>query len=204
ILVREGEASGVVLAGGETVTARRAVIANVTPTQLYARLLDGEAPAAVAERGRRFRYGRSEMQIHFALSEPPRWEGDDRLGRTALIHLTPGLDGVSRAVNEAERGLLPAEATVVVGQPTTIDPSRAPAGRSILWIQLQELPWHVKGDAAGELDTKTGDWTEELRERYADRIQARIAKHVPRLERTILKRVVLSPADLQAANPNLE
>jgi phytoene dehydrogenase-like protein len=105
-------------------------------------------------------------------------------------------------VNEAERGLLPAEATVAVGQPTTIDPSRAPEGGSILWIQLQELPWHVKGDAADELETKNGDWTEELRERYADRIQARIAKHVPNLERAILKRVALSPADLQAANPN--
>ena len=69
------------------------------------------------------------MQIHFALSEPPRWEGDERLGGTAIVHLTPGLDGVSRAVNEAERGLLPAEATVVVGQPLTMDPSRAPDGK---------------------------------------------------------------------------
>ena len=96
------------------------------------------------------------MQIHFALSEPPRWEGDERLGQTAIVHVTPGLDGVSRAVNEAERGLLPAEATVVCGQPLTIDPSRAPDGKGILWIQLQELPWHVKGDAAGELDTGDG------------------------------------------------
>ena len=68
------------------------------------------------------------MQIHFALSEPPRWQGDERLARTAIVHLTPGLDGVSRAVNEADRGLLPAEATVVVGQPMAVDPSRAPDG----------------------------------------------------------------------------
>ena len=122
------------------------------------------------------------MQIHFALLEPPRWHGDERLGRTAIVHLTPGLDGVSRAVNEAERGLLPAEATVVVGQPLTMDASRAPEGKGILWIQLQELPWHVKGDAAGELDVGDGSWSEELRERYADRIQARIAQHVPNLD----------------------
>ena len=143
------------------------------------------------------------MQIHFALSEPPRWEGDERLGRTAIVHVTPGLDGVSRAVNEAERGLLPAEATVVCGQPLTIDPSRAPEGKGILWIQLQELPWHVKGDAAGELDAGDGSWTVELRERYADRIQARLARHIPNLESALLARVTLSPADLQAANPNL-
>ena len=205
VLVSDGAATGVRVEGGEAVWATRAVIANVTPTQLYGRLLaDGAAPAAVAEGGRRFRYGRAEMQIHLALSEPPRWRGDERLGRTAVVHVTPGLDGVSRAVNEAERGLLPAEATVVVGQPLTMDASRAPDGAGLLWIQLQELPWHVRGDAAGELDVGDGGWTEELRERYADRIQARLARHVPNLESALRKRVVLSPADLQATNVNLE
>jgi phytoene dehydrogenase-like protein len=205
VLVASGRATGVETSGGERFGARRAVLCNVTPTQLYGRLLrDANVPAPVAEGAKRFRFGRSEMQIHFALSEPPKWEGDERLAETALLHLTPGLDGVSRAVNEAERGLLPAEATVVVGQPTTIDPSRAPAGTSVLWVQLQELPWHVKGDAAGEIDPGDGRWTETLRERYADRIQLRIARHVTNLDRAILRRVALSPADLQAANPNLE
>ncbi len=187
--------TGGVLAGGETIGARCAVVCNVTPTQLYGDLLGGTPPS--------FRYGRSEMQIHFALSEPPEWEGDPRLGETAIVHLTPGLDGVSRAVNEAERGLLPAEATVVVGQPLTLDPSRAPAGKGLLWIQLQELPWQVKGDARGELDTGDGIWTETLRERYADRIQARIARHVRNLDSAVVQRVCLSPADLWAANVNL-
>jgi phytoene dehydrogenase-like protein len=205
IVVSGGRATGVRLTDGEVLDARRAVVCNVTPTQLYGRLLGpGDVPAEIGEAGKRFRFGRSEMQIHFALSEPPRWAGDDRLGRTAIVHLTPGLDGVSRAVNEAERGLLPAEATVVVGQPLTIDDTRAPAGKGLLWIQLQELPWHVRGDAAGELDTGDGTWTESLRQRYADRIQARLAQHIPNLESSILKRVALSPADLQAANINLQ
>jgi phytoene dehydrogenase-like protein len=182
------------VADGRTVRARRAVVCNVTPTQLYGDLLGGEPPP--------FRYGRGEMQIHFALSEPPGWEGDDRLGRTALVHVTPGLDGVSRAVNEAERGLLPAEATVVVGQPLTMDPGRAPDGAGLLWIQLQELPWRLKGDAGGELDVGDGVWTVDLRERYADRIQARLARHIPNLETAIVARTCLSPADLQAANIN--
>jgi phytoene dehydrogenase-like protein len=170
----------------------------VTPTQLYGDLLEG-----FEDKAKDFRYGRSDMQIHYALSEPPRWEGDERLARTAVVHLTTGLDGVSRAVNEAERGLLPAEATVVVGQPLTMDASRAPEGKGILWIQLQELPWRIKGDAAGEIDVGGGEWTEDLRERYADRIQARIARHIPNLESSILRRTALSPADLQAANVNL-
>src|SRR5438067_3063967 len=190
VIVRNGRAVGVRTATGETVAAERAVIANVTPTQLYERLLDEtEVPPAVTEAARRFRYGRAEMQIHFALSEPARWDGDDRLNRTAIVHVTPGLDGVSRAVDEAERGLLPAEATIVAGQPLTVDPSRAPEGQGILWIQLQELPRSVKGDAAGELDVGDGTWTGELRERYADRIQARLARHIPNLESSILRRV---------------
>jgi len=204
VLVRHGRAVGVRLAGGETVGAERAVIANVTPTQLYGRLLDtSEVPAVVAEGARRFRYGRAEMQIHFALSEPARWEGDDRLGRTAIVHVTPGLDGVSRAVNEAERGLLPAEATIVVGQPLTMDPSRAPDGKGLLWIQLQELPRMLKGDATGKIDVGDGTWNDEIRERYADRIQARLAAHLPKLESSIVSRVVLGPHDLERLNVNL-
>jgi phytoene dehydrogenase-like protein len=203
ILVDGGRVRGVRTADGLEVPAR-IVLCNVLPTELYGRLLrDVRLPAAVVDGARRFRLGRSEMQIHFALAEPPDWQGDPRLGETAILHLTSGLDGVSRAVNEAERGLLPAEATVVVGQPTTVDPSRAPDGAWILWVQLQELPWHVKGDAADELDVGDGTWSEELREGYADRIQRRIVRHAPNLEHVIRRRVALSPADLEAANPNL-
>ena len=204
VVVQSGRATGVRTAVGETISAERAVIANVTPTQLYERLLDeADVPAAVVEGARRFRYGRAEMQIHFALSEPARWRGDERLNETAIVHVTPGLDGVSRAVNEAERGLLPAEATIVVGQPLTIDPSRAPAGKGLLWIQLQELPWRVKGDAAGELDVGEGVWSERLKERYANRIQARLEQHIPNLDSSLLQRVVLSPVDLERMNMNL-
>ena len=76
------------------------------------------------------------MQIHYALNAPPRWKGGANLGKVALLHVTPGLDGVSRAANECERGLLPAEPTICVGQPTALDPSRAPEGKAILWLQL--------------------------------------------------------------------
>jgi phytoene dehydrogenase-like protein len=205
VLVSGGRATAVRLADGETIRAERAVVASVTPTQLYGGLLrDGEVPQEVTAAAKRFRYGRGEMQIHFALSEPPDWRGDERLAKTAIVHVTPGLDGVSRAVNEAERGLLPAEATIVCGQPMTVDPSRAPAGSWILWIQLQELPaGRVKGDAAGDLDVGDGTWTEELREGYADRISARLGGHIRNLERSTIKRVVSCPADIAWMNVNL-
>jgi phytoene dehydrogenase-like protein len=207
ILVSGGRATAVRLADGETVTASRAVVASVTPTQLYGRLLAaGEVPDGVWRAAQRFRYGRAEMQIHLALDAPPRWRGPDaeRLARCPIVHVTPGLDGVSRAVNEAERGLLPAEATIVCGQPVALDPGRAPAGKSIVWIQLQELPaGRVKGDAAGEIDTGDGTWTEEVREAYADRITARLGQSIENLSGATLKRVVLSPADIEALNCNL-
>ncbi len=202
VVVRARRAVGVQTADGGMYEARRAVLANVAPAQLYGQLLDSP-PAPVAEEARRFRYGRGEMQIHLALSEPPRWTGDERLARTAIVHLTPGLDGVSRAVNEAERGLLPAEATIVAGQPMAVDPSRAPEGKWIVWIQLQELPSRVRGDAAGELPVGDGTWTEELRELYADRIVARLARQLRNAESALLKRVVFSPADVEAANVNM-
>jgi phytoene dehydrogenase-like protein len=90
----------------------------------------------------------------------------------------------------------------VAGQPLTLDASRAPEGKGILWIQLQELPWRVKGDAAGELDVGEGVWSDRLKERYANRIQARLARHIPNLESSLLHRVVLSPADLERMNVN--
>jgi phytoene dehydrogenase-like protein len=204
VLVSGGRATGVRTADGEEIAVARAVLANTTPQQLYGTLLADAARNSLSlGEANRFRYGRGEMQIHLALSEPPAWQGDERLSRTAIVHLTPGLDGVSRAVNEADRGLLPVEATVVVGQPLAVDSTRAPAGSSILWIQLQEVPSRPKGDAAGEIDTGDGTWTVELREAYADRIQARIARHAPNLDRAVLRRVTYSPADIEAANPNM-
>ncbi len=207
VLVADGRATAVRLVGGETVQASRAVVASVTPTALYGRLLAAaEVPSAVSQAARRFRYGRGEMQIHLALNARPRWRGERaaELERTPIVHVTPGLDGVSRAVNEAERGLLPAEATIVCGQPCSLDPSRAPEGGWIVWIQLQELPaGRVKGDALGEVDVGDGTWTEDLREAYADRVVARLGQSIENLAEATIGRVVLSPADIERANVNL-
>lgn len=202
--VRSGRALGV-RCQGKLVEARRAVICSVTPQQLYTQLLDRSVlPDWLVSRAQQFRYGRADMQIHLALSEPPRWPGNDpRFLRTAIVHVNDGVNGVSRAVNEAERGLIPADPTVVVGQPMAVDASRAPHGRWIFWLQLQELPSRPKGDAAGQLNTGNGAWTESLRERYADRVIAKLARQIPNLESSIRKRVVLSPADLESANINL-
>jgi phytoene dehydrogenase-like protein len=143
-------------------------------------------PKEIAEGLRKFRYGNGNLQIHYALSAAPRWIGDPALAKVALLHLTPGLDGVSRASNEAERGLLPAEPTICVGQPTALDPSRAPPGAAILWLQLLETRRFIKGDAAGTLAAPSdGRWTKDLCEAYADRIEHRLASHIGLPDKTI-------------------
>ncbi len=202
--VRSGRAVGVRVKNS-LIEARRAVICNVTPQQLYMQLLDSTVvPDWVLASTKKFRYGRADMQIHMALSEPPRWQVDEsRFRRTAIVHVSDGLNGVSRSVNEAERGLLPADPTVVLGQPLAVDPSRAPAGSWIIWIQLQELPSRPAGDAAGELNTGTGEWTESLREGFADRVIKKLECQIPNLGSAIRKRVVISPADLARTNINL-
>ena len=204
IVSENGRASGVVVAGGDEYRAAKSVICSMTPGQLYQRLLtDQELPRAVREQVASFRHGHADMQIHLALDKPPQWS-DAELANVAIVHLTPGLDGVSRAMNEADRGLLPETATIVVGQPAALDPSRVPEGKGLLWIQLQELPARIAGDAANEISVpEDGSWTEEVREAYADRIIERIAGHIPGLKESIIKRTVLSPADLEAININL-
>lgn len=203
ILLQDGKAVGVALADGREFLGRD-IICNVTPTQLYGRLLPQDKIAAdVRQQAAAYRYGKGNMQIHLALSEPVQWCAPE-LASVGYVHMTPGLDGVARAVDEAQRGLLPAEATICVGQPSAVDPSRAPANGAALWVQLPECPRHIRGDAAGQLQAPAdGAWTPEIAQAYADRIIERMGRQMPNLARAIVGRHVLSPADLEQCNINL-
>lgn len=201
ILVRGGRAVGVQLAGGEEIEASKSVIASVAPGQLYGRLLGDDAPAPAREATRIYRHGRGDFQLHYALDRAPRWRADG-LEKVALIHLTDGIDAVSKSHNEATRGMLPAVPTMCVGQPAALDPSRCPDGKAILWIQVPDAPRAVKGDAAGTIPTQ-GVWDEATREAFADRIEAILANHIEGFRETVLARRAYSPADLEAMNVNL-
>jgi phytoene dehydrogenase-like protein len=203
ILTRGQRATGV-FAGGVEIRARRAVIANTTPTQLYGRLLpDGAAPARAAAQGRRFRYSpRGGMQIHVALSEPLRWR-DSRLNDVPIVHLSDGLAGVSLACAQAAAGLLPTEPTVVVGQQATIDPTRAPPGAATLWIQLQQVPYAPTGDAAGEISVGDGRWDDALEHAFIERVLSRLEPHVDNWPAVRGATAALSPVEIERRNPNL-
>ena len=203
IVVSDGQAGGVQVANGETLTAARGVVCSVTPTQLYERLLPkATEDKGTLDRARSYRHGKGDMQIHYALKTPPRWKTPE-LGSVALLHITPGLDGVSKAVNECERGMLPEIPTICVGQPHALDPTRCPEGAGIFWIQLPEAPRAIKGDAAGKIAVGDGAWTEAVREAYADRVEALLAPHIEGFRENIVARRAYSPADLEAMNINL-
>lgn len=194
-----GRATAVELDDGERIEARRAVIANVHPRALYGALLADAAPAGSA-RARDLRPGPATMMIHLALDALPAWQAAEALQTFAYVHLAPSLAQMSQAYTEAMAGLLPSEPVLVVGQPTAVDPSRAPAGKHVLWVQVRVLPAEPRGDAAGSI--AAGHW-DEIKDRYAERVLDLLERHAPGLRATILGRCVLSPADLERDNPNL-
>jgi len=187
--------------GGRRLAAARAVLASTSTGRLYGQLLP---PGDVDDAGRRavsrHRPGRAAAQLHLALDAPLSWT-DARLDAVPLVHVSNGADSTGVACAQAEAGLLPSAPTVVVGQQTLLDPTRAPEGKATLWLQLQELPWAPTGDAAGELDV-SGGWTPELADAYADRVLDRVEQYAPGLRDRVLARHVISPAGLSAANAN--
>ena len=199
ILTDGDRAYGVETAAGERIDAT-SVIASVTPSQLYGRLL--ENPTQEEQKATRgFRHGRGNFQLHYALDGQPEWNADG-LENVALIHLADGIDSVSKSSNEAERGLLPETPTICVGQPHRLDPSRCPDGKGVLWLQIPDAPRVIKGDAAGEIDTGP-DWTEATREAFADRLESILRQHIRNFDKIKLARRAYSPADLAALNMNL-
>lgn len=199
IVTRGGKVIGVETSSGEMIYATN-VIASTSPGQLYDELLTGKAVEKVQSE-KKFRYGRGNFQLHYALDGPVDWAAEG-LADVALIHLADGIDSVSKSSNEAERGMLPVTPTICVGQPSRLDGTRCPDGKSILWLQIPDAPSNIKGDAAGEIKT-TGGWDVATREAFADRIEAILEKHIRNFSAIKLKRVAYSPADLERLNINL-
>ncbi len=191
-------ADGIILASGETVTARKAVIANVTPHVLFGALLPhGSGQPAVDAKFKSFRPGPGTMMLHLALKAPLKWNAGSELSNFAYVHVAPTYDYMTQAYSQAMAGLLPEAPVLVVGQPTAIDQSRAPQGKHIAWVQVRMLPKHVKGDAAGHI--KAGDW-QKIKNAYADRVIDLIESYATGGKRSILGRAVFSPDDLESEN----
>jgi phytoene dehydrogenase-like protein len=200
IITAEGKATGVRLKSGETHTALKAVIANVAPRAMGGLLPGGSGDASFDMAMKSFRHAPGTMMIHVALDDLPEWTAGAELRKFAYVHLAPSLDAMASVYQQAMAGLLPVEPILVVGQPTVADPSRAPAGKHILWIQVRMLPAEIKGDAKNAI---VPDHWDAVKERYADRVMDLVARYAPGLRAKIISRRVFSPIDLERENPNL-
>jgi phytoene dehydrogenase-like protein len=71
-------------------------------------------------------------------------------------------------------------------------------------VCVQILDVHELTDAAGQIVAPSfGAWTPDLAEAYAQRVLARLGRHVVNLDRATIRTAVLSPADLERHNVNL-
>jgi phytoene dehydrogenase-like protein len=137
--------------------------------------------------------------IHLAMEDLPSWAASEAR-EYAYVHVGPYLEDMSLAYHQAMAGLLPERPTLVVGQPTAVDPTRAPEGKHVLWVQVRVVPSVIAGDGANSIDAH--DW-EAAKEPFADRVMEIIESYAPGTSAHVLRRHVLAPTDLEAANPNL-
>lgn len=198
-ILRDGRrATGIELADGRRITASRAVIAGTAPKGLRRLLGDIEPAFDRAMDG--FRHAPGTMMIHLAMDGLPDWRAGEQLRLYAYVHLAPSMDQMAQTYAQAQAGLLPDEPILVVGQPTAFDPSRAPEGKHVLWVQVRMAPGTIAGDAKGEIAAT--DWGEAA-EPFADRALAILEAHAPGTRSKILGRRIVTPVELEAENPNL-
>ncbi len=201
IVVEQGRAIGVELAGGETVRARRAVIAGVSPHSLFGGLVREEHwPARFLRRASRYRYGPATFVVHLALDRKLEWRAAADLAEFNYVHLCATTDEIERTHADSLAGLLPARPLLVVSQTTPVDPSRAPPGRHIARIHVRTVPFAIKGDAAGTIAAR--DWPGAA-EAYADRLLDLLAEHAPNVRQALLARHVVTPVEIARDNANL-
>ena len=193
-----GRAFGIILADGTLVEAEKAVIANVSPAALV-KLTGGTGNAQHQTAMETYQYAPGTMMIHLAMDALPNWSAAE-LKRFAYVHMAPSMDQMARTYQQAKAGLLPDEPVIVCGQPTVVDPSRAPAGKHVLWLQVRMAPGQIKGDAKGEI-TAT-DWAEAA-EPFANRALDILERYAPGTRAHILGQHIVTPDMLEADNPNL-
>lgn len=194
----QGRAIGVTLADGTTINASKAVIANVSPSALL-RLTGGSGEARHDAAMSAFQHAPGTMMIHLAMDALPDWPAHE-LKRFAYVHLAPSLEQMSRTYAQARAGMLPDEPVVVVGQPTVVDTSRAPAGKHVLWLQVRMAPGTIRGDAAGKIAAT--DWAAAAQP-FAERALDILERYAPGTRSKIIAKRIVSPEELEADNPNL-
>jgi phytoene dehydrogenase-like protein len=157
-----------------------AVLFDLTPRQILAIAGDG-LHRRVRRAFERYRYGSGSFKLDYALDGPVPWKAD-ACRQTATIHLGGTIAEIAASEREVFDGTHPERPFVLVAQPTVCDPSRAPAGKHILWAYC-----HVPSGSDVDM---------------TDRIEAQIERFAPGFRDRVLARSVTPPAELERHNPN--
>ncbi len=177
--------------GGEVVTdapvrrledlpPARIALLDVTPRQLA--VLAGERiPDAYRRDLERFRYGPGVCKVDLALAGPIPWRNPD-LARAGTVHLGGSFAEIAAAGRAVAAGRIPRRPFVILVQATTMDPTRAPAGRHTVWAYA-----HVPHGS--EVDV-------------GDRIEAEVERAAPGFGDLVLGRHVRTASGHEAYNPN--
>jgi phytoene dehydrogenase-like protein len=186
---RRGRVRGVVLEDG-TELAAPIVLSNADPKRTFLSLVE---PSELSEdfraRIRGIKMDGPCAKVNLVLSEEPRVTGMPAgftSSERALFTLVPSLDFAERSYDAAKRGEIPRELWVDCVVASNVDPSLAPSGRHVMTCFVQYVPYRLAGS----------DWDAE-RERFGDRVVARIGDYAPNVPGSVVARQVLTPLDLE-------
>lgn len=114
------------------------VLLDLTPAQALS-VCGDRLPGRVRRRYRRWRYGPGVCKVDHVLEGPVPW----RAGvcrRAGTVHVGGTFEEIAAAEATVAAGGHPERPFVLVAQPTVVDPSRAPAGRHVLWSYTHVPP----------------------------------------------------------------
>lgn len=98
-----------------------------------------DIPPAYARALRRYQYGSAAAKVDFALDGPVPWTDPD-VGRAPTVHVGGAASAIAAGENAVARGRVPERPYVLAVQPSVLDPSRAPTGKSVLWTYVHVPP----------------------------------------------------------------
>ena len=189
VLVAGGRALGVRTADGATIRATRAVVADVVAPVLYRDLVGLQhLPPAMGGLLDRFQWDNPTLKINWALRRRLAWRSAGPVG-AGTVHFGTDLDGFVDFAADLSIGRPPRDPFVLLGQMTTADRTRSPAGTESAWAYT-----HVPGSMARDRRALDG---------HVRRVEAGLNRVAPGFGSTVIDRHVQYPGDLQAWDANL-
>jgi phytoene dehydrogenase-like protein len=191
ILVRNGQAGGVVLKDGTEIRSRR-VASGADAHVTFLKLLNGEdLPSEFLTAVRNIDYGSASLKINISLSELPDFKAlpgsEPGLQHRGTIHISPSVEYIERAYDSAKYGC-PSEHPIIEATiPSVLDDSLAPPGKHVMSMFTQYFPYRLA----------PGLSLQDEKEKYAERCFDLMNEYAPNFRRSVIGRQVLAPPDLE-------